>query len=405
MLAGRSHPDNPDVWQTGFFDTGSWMEVMSQWAQTVVCGRARLGGIPVGVICVETRTVEATIPADPANLDTEVKVTQQAGQVWYPDSAYKTAQAINDFNREQLPLMIFANWRGFSGGMKDMFDMVLKFGSYIVDGLRQYKHPVIIYIPPNGELRGGAWVVLDTKINPEHIEMYADKESRGGILEPEGTVEIKYRQKDLSKTIRRLDPVCRQWTADSASTSLDKMKLEQRIKEREELLTPVYHQVAVTFADLHDTADRMREKGCINDAVSWKTSRSYFYWRLNRLLLEHEVKGRIRTACPDLTGGQMRSMISRWFVEALGAVNAYLWEDNKAVAEWLSSQLGEDQWESSILHENIKCVQRDHVIHQMRTLIEAHPDIAMESLLHISQQISPSRKSELLRMLTANTAN
>jgi acetyl-CoA carboxylase carboxyltransferase component len=45
-------------------------------------------------------------------------VIQQAGQVWFPDSAYKTAQAIQDFNREELPLIIFANWRGFSGGMK-----------------------------------------------------------------------------------------------------------------------------------------------------------------------------------------------------------------------------------------------------------------------------------------------
>ena len=59
-----------------------------------------------------------------------------------------------------------------------MFDMVLKFGSYIVDGLQQYRQPVLIYIPPFGELRGGAWVVLDTNINPEYIEMYADKDSR-----------------------------------------------------------------------------------------------------------------------------------------------------------------------------------------------------------------------------------
>ena len=27
---------------------------------------------------------------------------------------------------------------------------------------------------------------------------------------------------------------------------------------------PMYHQVAVMFADLHDTAGRMQEKGCIN---------------------------------------------------------------------------------------------------------------------------------------------
>lgn len=45
-------------------------------------------------------------------------MVQQAGQVWFPDSAYKTAQAIQDFSRERLPLLIFANWRGFSGGMK-----------------------------------------------------------------------------------------------------------------------------------------------------------------------------------------------------------------------------------------------------------------------------------------------
>lgn len=45
--------------------------------------------------------------------------------MWYPDSAFKTAQAIEDFNRgENLPLIIFANWRGFSGGTRDMFGEV-----------------------------------------------------------------------------------------------------------------------------------------------------------------------------------------------------------------------------------------------------------------------------------------
>jgi acetyl-CoA carboxylase carboxyltransferase component len=43
-------------------------------------------------------------------------------------------QSIRDFNGEGLPLFIFANWRGFSGGQRDMFDQVLKFGAYIVEG-------------------------------------------------------------------------------------------------------------------------------------------------------------------------------------------------------------------------------------------------------------------------------
>merc|ERR1719469_1785327 len=182
-------------WQGGFCDEGSFQEYMDGWGKTVVVGRGRLGGLPVGIVAVETRAVMRHIPADPADLKSHDSYEPQAGQVWYPDSAYKTATAIRDFNRgENLPLIIFANWRGFSGGTRDMFAEVLKYGSMIVDALVEYKHPVSIYIPPNGELRGGAWVVLDPKINHEQIEMYADVDSRGGILEPPAAAEIVFKQ-------------------------------------------------------------------------------------------------------------------------------------------------------------------------------------------------------------------
>lgn len=59
-----------------------------------------------------------------------------------------------------------------------MYGEILKYGAYIVDGLVEYKQPVFVYIPPFGELRGGAWVVVDPKINPDVMEMYADKDSR-----------------------------------------------------------------------------------------------------------------------------------------------------------------------------------------------------------------------------------
>ena len=75
MLAGRVRTEEGvEVWEGGFFDKGSWIETLGAWAQTVVCGRARLGGVPVGVIAVETRTMECHIPADPANLDSESRV-------------------------------------------------------------------------------------------------------------------------------------------------------------------------------------------------------------------------------------------------------------------------------------------------------------------------------------------
>lgn len=140
MLSGYQDQTN-SKWVSGFFDKGSFIETLADWGRTVVVGRARLGGIPMGVIAVETRTMEKVEPADPATSDSQENTSQQAGQVWFPDSAFKTAQAIRDFDRgEELPLMIFANWRGFSGGLRDLYCEILKFGSYIVDALTQYRN-------------------------------------------------------------------------------------------------------------------------------------------------------------------------------------------------------------------------------------------------------------------------
>ncbi|XP_039363867.1 acetyl-CoA carboxylase 1 isoform X2 [Mauremys reevesii] len=403
MLAGRPSPTQKSQWLSGFFDKGSFLEIMQPWAQTVVVGRARLGGIPVGVVAVETRTVELSIPADPANLDSEAKIIQQAGQVWFPDSAFKTAQAIKDFNREGLPLMVFANWRGFSGGMKDMYDQVLKFGAYIVDGLREYRQPVLVYIPPQAELRGGSWVVIDPTINPRHMEMYADRDSRGGVLEPEGTVEIKFRRKDLVKTMRRVDPVYSRLAERLGTPELspaERKELETKLKEREEFLIPIYHQVAVQFADLHDTPGRMQEKGVITDVLEWRTSRTFFYWRLRRLLLEDLVKKKIHDANPELTDGQIQAMLRRWFVEVEGTVKAYLWDNNKDLVEWLEKQLTEEDGIRSVVDENIKYISRDYILKQIRSLVQANPEVAMDSIVHMTQHISPTQRAEIVRILS-----
>ncbi|XP_074527459.1 acetyl-CoA carboxylase isoform X2 [Halichoeres trimaculatus] len=402
MLAGRPHPTVRGAWQSGFFDHGSFMEIMESWAQTVVVGRARLGGIPLGVIAVETRTVELTVPADPANLDSESKVLQQAGQVWFPDSAFKTAQAINDFNRERLPLMVFANWRGFSGGMKDMYDQILKFGAYIVDALRGFRQPVLVYIPPHAELRGGSWVVIDPTINPLCMELYADRESRGGVLEAEGTVEIKFRKKDLVKTMKRLDSVYASLVEQLASLQLsDKQskELESKLKAREEFLLPIYHQVAVQFVDLHDTPGRMQEKGVITDVLDWKNVRTFFYWRLRRLLLEQVVKCEILQANRDLSDGHMQSMLRRWFVETEGTVKAYLWDNNKAVVEWLEKHLSEEDGTRSAIRENIKYLKRENTLKHIRSLVQANPDVAMDCIIHMSQNITPSQRAKLSHLL------
>uniref|UniRef100_A0A1L8D6Q0 Acetyl CoA Carboxylase-3 n=1 Tax=Plutella xylostella TaxID=51655 RepID=A0A1L8D6Q0_PLUXY len=411
MLTGE--PGRP-----GFVDAGSFDEIMKPWAQTVIAGRARLGGIPIGIIAVETRTVELTQPADPANLDSECKTVQQAGQpiiihcwtyvspkerhntrssafliqllpatclstdfivatqilaagnspsgdhlhlvfhkVWFPDSVYKTSEAINDFSREGLPIIIFANWRGFSGGQKDMYEQILKFGAEIVRSLRGARAPVLVYIPPGAELRGGAWAVVDPSVHSARMEMYADNDARGGVLEPEAIVVVKYKEKDLLKTMHRMDQELMRLSARITelkeqmkviSKNLDRRgsiddvliktdvgkQAEAKIREleaellaaetarktREKELSPIYREVAVHFAELHDTAERMLEKGCIFDIIPWRESRRLLHWRLKRLLLQNEQERLVQRACEPagMDQGAAAATLRRWFTEDMG---------------------------------------------------------------------------------------
>lgn len=42
-----SFADNKDIWLSGFFDRGSFVETLDGWAKTVVCGRARYNPVPL----------------------------------------------------------------------------------------------------------------------------------------------------------------------------------------------------------------------------------------------------------------------------------------------------------------------------------------------------------------------
>ncbi|KAL8514106.1 hypothetical protein ACS0TY_013288 [Phlomoides rotata] len=328
-------------WLGGIFDRESFIETLESWARTVVTGRAKLGGVPVGIVAVETQTMMQVIPADPGQLDSHERVVPQAGQVWFPDSASKTAQALMDFNREGLPLFILANWRGFSGGQRDLFEGILQAGSTIVENLRTYEQPVFIYIPKMGELRGGAWVVVDSKINPDHVEMYAERTAKGNVLEPEGSVEIKFRTRELLECMGRLDPEVinlksRLQEARISGTPLIVEDLQNRIKTREKKLLPLYTQIAIKFAELHDTSLRMAAKGVIKEVVDWSNSRSFFYRRLYRRVVEDELVKNLRDAAGyQLEYRSARDMIKDWFLNSeVSEGEESSWMDDEVFFSW-----------------------------------------------------------------------
>ena len=340
-----------DGTMSGFFDKGSFKEYLGGWGKAVVVGRGRLGGIPMGAIAVETRQVEQVIPADPADSNSREAILPQAGQVLFPDSSYKTAQSIRDFAKEGLPVMIFANWRGFSGGSRDMAGEILKFGAMIVDALREYEHPVYMYIPPHGELRGGSWVVVDPTINEDKMEMYADPEGRGGILEPAGITEIKFRVPDQLKMMHRLDLQLKLLDAELEGTDFEDAKedIQAQIKAREEALKPVYLQAATEFADLHDKTGRMKAKGVIKSAVKWEESRAFFYWRAKRRMYEDSFIDQMMAADTSMTKKGAAEVL-----QSLCAVSDFE-GDNQGVATFYEKELGAVNAKiSSIKMEGIK---------------------------------------------------
>ncbi|EGZ10121.1 hypothetical protein PHYSODRAFT_352612 [Phytophthora sojae] len=228
-------------WVSGLMDKDSFRETLDGWAKSVIVGRGRLGDIPCRVVVTEVRTSEKVIPADPAAPASQENLMPQTGQVWFPDSAHKTATAVEDFKGEDLPLFILANWRGFSGRQRDMIDELPKLGAAIVDGL-----------------------------------------GRGGLLEPAGLIATARNS--------RLDDMLEQLTA-RAELSPEKKesksaKMAADIKTCEETLLPIHVQMAMAFDDLHDSPDRMKSIDRIRQVVPWPKSGKFFCWRLKRQLPE-----------------------------------------------------------------------------------------------------------------------
>ena len=135
------------------------------------------------------------------------------------------------------------------------------------------------------------------------MEMYADEDARGGVLEPEGIVNIKFRRDKQLETMARLDATYAELKTQSLDKNLSSDKqsdIKVKMQEREQLLLPVYSQISLQFADLHDRAGRMQAKNTIRHPLQWKNARRFFYWRLRRRLNEDSlIKKMAQTSTHD----------------------------------------------------------------------------------------------------------
>jgi acetyl-CoA carboxylase carboxyltransferase component len=184
-------------------DVGSWGETAPDWGRGTVGARARMRGLPIGIVATQCMPVtQVSSIADAANRNgTRHVLRTEPANVWTSTSAAKTAATLEQMRLEGLPVLLVANYRGFSGGATDMFDRVLEYGAQIVDTLTKDGPPVWVYVPPHGQLRGGAFVVVSPSINPGRVQMYLAPTSRVGVLEPEAQAKFMWKTTDAINPI------------------------------------------------------------------------------------------------------------------------------------------------------------------------------------------------------------
>jgi hypothetical protein len=67
---------------------------------------------------------------------------------------------------------------------------------------------------------------------------------------------------------------------------------------------------------------------------------------------------------------------------------AYLWENNEAVAAWLLAQLSEEGRASSVVANNLDCVKKDAIIQQIKSSLNVCYSLLVQ-LVRSSLNASP----------------
>lgn len=224
------------------------------------------------------------------------------------------------------------------------------------------------------------------------MEMYADEESRGGILEPEGIVGIKIRKDRQLDNMARLDATYAQLKLSAADDKLSAAELadiKTKISRREQLLLPIYSQIAIQFADLHDRAGRMQAKNVIRQSLKWKNARRFFYWRLRRRLNEESILKKISNASvkgPIMTRQRALETLKAW-TGISGFEN-----DDKAIAQWYEEN-------REAVSDKLDLLKSDGIAFDVATLLLSNKDGGLKGVKQVLEKLPPDEREKVFKYL------
>lgn len=161
-----------------FLDAGGIEEFQADFAKEMICGTARLGGMPVGVIA-NSRGMSKGKPGSPPRF----------GGIIYTESAEKTAYFIENCDRHSTPLLFVQDVSGFMVGGEAEHSGIIRAGARFVEAMSCAKVPKLV-LTINHASGAGYYAMAGQGFDPDFI--FSLPTGRMGVMEGDSAVQAMF---------------------------------------------------------------------------------------------------------------------------------------------------------------------------------------------------------------------
>ncbi|HET9081841.1 MAG TPA: carboxyl transferase domain-containing protein [Trebonia sp.] len=252
--------------------------VLERWAgmadaETSVVQDAHLGGRPVCLIGIESRSVprRGFPPADGPD-------TYTAGTL-FPQSSKKTARALNAASGNR-PVVVLANLSGFDGSPESMRKLQLEYGAEIGRAIVNFDGPIVFCVI--SRYHGGAFVVFSKALNP-NMTVLALEGSFASVLGGAPAAAVVFSAEVNKRTAK--DPRVAALQAQVAETAgAERPALNARLADvQTSVRAEKIGEVAAEFDRIH-SVQRAVEVGSVDAIISVQELRPAIIEAIERAL-------------------------------------------------------------------------------------------------------------------------
>jgi acetyl-CoA carboxylase carboxyltransferase component len=161
-----------------FLDAGTLDEFQADFAQEMICGTARIGGILVGVIANSRGMSKSKKPGPP-----------RFGGIVYTESAEKTAYFIENCARHSTPLLFVQDVSGFMVGADAEHSGIIRAGARFVEAMATASVPKIV-LTINHASGAGYYAMAGQGFDPDFI--FSLPTGRMGVMEGDSAVQAMF---------------------------------------------------------------------------------------------------------------------------------------------------------------------------------------------------------------------